>query len=112
MAAGARAQPAREHRSGSGPQSGGFHAARGKDPAYATNETRRSNQPRLKSEIEAVLKTKTVAAEAKDDGIYVSFEGEKAPAEAQRYDLVLVAVGRTPNGKRIGADKAGVAVVP
>ncbi|MDR6447588.1 dihydrolipoamide dehydrogenase [Paraburkholderia terricola] len=57
-----------------------------------------------------MLKTKTTAAEAKDDGIYVSFEGEKAPAEAQRYDLVLVAVGRAPNGKRIGADKAGVAV--
>ncbi|MGF6294322.1 dihydrolipoamide dehydrogenase [Paraburkholderia youngii] len=57
-----------------------------------------------------MLKTKTVAAEAKDDGIYVSFEGEKAPAEPQRYDLVLVAVGRSPNGKRIGAEKAGVAV--
>ena len=57
-----------------------------------------------------MLKTKTTAAEAKNDGIYVSFEGEKAPAEAQRYDLVLVAVGRTPNGKKIGADKAGVAV--
>ena len=47
-----------------------------------------------------MLKTKTTAAEAKDDGIYVSFEGEKAPAEAQRYDLVLVAVGRSPNGKK------------
>ncbi|WP_168794533.1 dihydrolipoyl dehydrogenase [Paraburkholderia aromaticivorans] len=57
-----------------------------------------------------MLKTKTTGAEAKDDGIYVSFEGEKAPAEAQRYDLVLVAVGRSPNGKKIGADKAGVAV--
>jgi dihydrolipoamide dehydrogenase len=57
-----------------------------------------------------MLKTKTTAAEAKDDGIYVSFEGEKAPAEAQRYDLVLVAVGRTPNGRKISADKAGVAV--
>jgi dihydrolipoamide dehydrogenase len=57
-----------------------------------------------------MLKTKTTKAEAKADGIYVSFEGEKAPAEAQRYDLVLVAVGRSPNGKRIGADKAGVAV--
>ncbi|MGF6609050.1 dihydrolipoamide dehydrogenase [Paraburkholderia sp. WSM4175] len=57
-----------------------------------------------------MLKTKTVAAEAKDDGIYVSFEGEQAPAEPQRYDLVLVAVGRSPNGKRIGAEKAGVAV--
>jgi dihydrolipoamide dehydrogenase len=57
-----------------------------------------------------MLKTKTTAAQAKEDGIYVSFEGEKAPAEPQRYDLVLVAVGRSPNGKNIGADKAGVAV--
>ena len=57
-----------------------------------------------------MLKTKTVGAEAKEEGIYVKFEGEKAPAEAQRYDLVLVAVGRSPNGKKIGADKAGVAV--
>ncbi|MBC8751370.1 MULTISPECIES: dihydrolipoyl dehydrogenase [Paraburkholderia] len=57
-----------------------------------------------------MLKTRTTAAEAKDDGIYVSFEGEKAPAEPQRYDLVLVAVGRSPNGKRIGAEQAGVAV--
>ncbi|MEX3548212.1 MAG: dihydrolipoyl dehydrogenase [Burkholderia sp.] len=57
-----------------------------------------------------MLKTKTVGTEAKEDGIYVKFEGEKAPADAQRYDLVLVAVGRSPNGKKIGADKAGVAV--
>ena len=57
-----------------------------------------------------MLKTKTVGADAKEDGIYVKFEGEKAPAEPQRYDLVLVAVGRSPNGKKIGADKAGVAV--
>jgi dihydrolipoamide dehydrogenase len=57
-----------------------------------------------------MLKTKTTGAQAKDDGIYVAFEGEKAPVEAQRYDLVLVAVGRTPNGNKIGADKAGVLV--
>ena len=57
-----------------------------------------------------MLKTKTTKAEARSDGIYVSFEGENAPPEAQRYDLVLVAVGRRPNGKRIGAEKAGVAV--
>ena len=54
--------------------------------------------------------TKTVAVEAKKDGIYVSFEGEKAPKEPQRYDLVLVAAGRAPNGKLCGAEKAGVAV--
>ena len=57
-----------------------------------------------------MLKTKTVGAEAKPDGIWVRFEGEGAPAEAVRYDLVLQAVGRSPNGKKIGADKAGVIV--
>ena len=57
-----------------------------------------------------MLKTKTVGAEAKADGIYVSFEGEQAPKEPQRYDLVLQAVGRVPNGKKIGAEKAGVIV--
>ncbi|WP_277185435.1 dihydrolipoyl dehydrogenase [Caballeronia sp. BR00000012568055] len=57
-----------------------------------------------------MLKTKTTKAEVKEDGIYVTFEGEKAPAEPQRYDLVLLAVGRSPNGGKIGADKAGVSV--
>ncbi len=65
------------------------------------------NAPRFDN---MMLKTKTVGAVAKPDGIYVSFEGEKAPKEPQRYDLVLVAVGRSPNGKKIAADKAGVAV--
>lgn len=57
-----------------------------------------------------MLNTKTVAAEAKEDGIWVSFEGEGAPAEPQRYDVVLQAVGRSPNGKKISAEKAGVQV--
>jgi len=57
-----------------------------------------------------MLKTKTVAAEARSDGIHVSFEGENAPKEPQRYDMVLVSVGRTPNGRLIDADKAGVSV--
>lgn len=57
-----------------------------------------------------MLKTKTTQAEAKEDGIYVSFEGEGAPDEAQRYDLVLQSVGRKPNGKLIDADNAGVEV--
>ncbi|WP_119287208.1 dihydrolipoyl dehydrogenase [Azohydromonas sediminis] len=57
-----------------------------------------------------MLKTKTVGAEATADGIRVTFEGEGAPKEAQLYDLVLQAVGRSPNGKKIGADKAGIAV--
>jgi dihydrolipoamide dehydrogenase len=57
-----------------------------------------------------MLKTKTAKAEASKEGIKVWFEGEKAPARPQTYDMVLVSVGRSPNGKRIGADKAGVAV--
>ena len=57
-----------------------------------------------------MLKTKTVSAEAKPDGIWVRFEGEGAPAGPERYDAVLVAVGRTPNGKNIGAAAAGVNV--
>lgn len=65
------------------------------------------NAPRFDN---LMLKTKTVAAEAKKDGIYVTFEGEGAPKDPQRYDLVLQAVGRTPNGKKIGAEHAGVAV--
>ena len=65
------------------------------------------NAPRFDN---MMLKTKTVGAEAKQDGIYVRFEGDKAPAEPQRYDLVLVAVGRAPNGKKINAEAAGVAV--
>jgi dihydrolipoamide dehydrogenase len=56
-----------------------------------------------------MLKTKTVGAKATDAGIEVSFEGEQAPAEPQLYDLVLVSVGRSPNGKKIGAEKAGIA---
>ena len=57
-----------------------------------------------------MLKTKTVAAEATPEGIKVRFEGEKAPAQPQLYDMVLVAVGRSPNGRNIDAEKAGMAV--
>jgi dihydrolipoamide dehydrogenase len=57
-----------------------------------------------------MLKTKTVGAKATKAGIEVTFEGEKGPKEPQLYDLVLVAVGRSPNGKKIGAEKAGVEV--
>ncbi len=54
--------------------------------------------------------TKTTAIKAEKDGIYVTFEGAAAPKEPQRYDLVLQAVGRKPNGGLVSADKAGVAV--
>ena len=60
-----------------------------------------------------MTKTKTVAVEALAEGIKVTFEaaeaGGKAP-EPQLYDMVLVAVGRSPNGKKIAADKAGLTV--
>jgi dihydrolipoamide dehydrogenase len=68
------------------------------------------NAPRFDN---IMLNTKTVAAKATPAGIEVTFapaqEGGTAPAP-QTYDLVLQAVGRTPNGKKIAADKAGVVV--
>lgn len=60
-----------------------------------------------------MVNTKTVAAEATPEGIKVSFEPAKngvTVPEPQTYDLVLQAVGRTPNGKKIGAEAAGVSV--
>jgi dihydrolipoamide dehydrogenase len=57
-----------------------------------------------------MLKTKTTGCEAKDDGLYVTFEGEGAPSGPQQYDLILQAAGRAPNGKKIAADKAGIIV--
>jgi dihydrolipoamide dehydrogenase len=53
-----------------------------------------------------MLKAKTTKVEAGKDGLRVSFDG----AEAKTYDMILVSVGRVPNGRKIGADKAGVAV--
>jgi len=56
-----------------------------------------------------LLKTKVSEIKAQKNGLKVSFEGAKAP-EPTLYDKVLVAVGRRPNGNKIGADKAGVNV--
>jgi dihydrolipoamide dehydrogenase len=53
-----------------------------------------------------MLKTKTTKVEAAKDGLRVTFEG----AEPKTYDMILVSVGRVPNGKKIGAEKAGVTV--
>ncbi|AND69928.1 dihydrolipoamide dehydrogenase [Dyella thiooxydans] len=55
------------------------------------------------------LKTKVVSAKATKKGIEIGYEGESIP-ETTLFDRVLVAVGRSPNGGKIGADKAGVAV--
>jgi dihydrolipoamide dehydrogenase len=57
-----------------------------------------------------MLKTKTVGAQATKGGIKVQFEGLDGAKSEGVYDLVLQAVGRTPNGKKIAADKAGVVV--
>jgi dihydrolipoamide dehydrogenase len=57
-----------------------------------------------------MLRTKVTAVTAKSDGIHVKFSGDNAPGDEQRYDMVLVAVGRTPNGKAISAENAGVVV--
>jgi dihydrolipoamide dehydrogenase len=66
---------------------------------------------RLKARYENIwLKTKVTKVEAKKDGLYVTFEGENAPAKPEKFDRILVAVGRTPNGKLLDAEKAGVKV--
>ncbi|WP_158771017.1 dihydrolipoyl dehydrogenase [Paraglaciecola sp. L1A13] len=67
-------------------------------------------QKTVKDKFNIMLETKVTAVEAKDDGLYVTFEGKQAPAEPVKYDKVLVAVGRRPNGKLVDADKAGVTV--
>jgi dihydrolipoamide dehydrogenase len=55
------------------------------------------------------LKTKVTNVEARPEGLVVSFDGPKAPA-TDTFDRMLVAVGRSPNGKAIGAENAGVTV--
>ncbi|GAA0745754.1 dihydrolipoyl dehydrogenase [Ideonella azotifigens] len=65
------------------------------------------NAPRFDN---IMLKTKTVGATATPEGIKVQFEAADGTKSEQTYDLVLQAVGRTPNGKKIGAEDAGVAV--
>jgi dihydrolipoamide dehydrogenase len=67
-------------------------------------------EKRIRARYEQILTgTKVTGIEAQPGGLKVSFAGDKAPA-AQSFDRVLVAVGRVPNGKSIGADRAGVAV--
>lgn len=65
---------------------------------------------RIEKRYEAIyLKTKVSKIEALKEGLKVTFEGDQAP-EPQLYDRVLMAVGRRPNGRDIGADTAGVTV--
>ena len=68
-------------------------------------------QKRIEKRYEAIyLKTKVTKLEARANGLLASFEGDAAPAEPQLYDMVLMAVGRRPNGREVGADKAGIIV--
>jgi dihydrolipoamide dehydrogenase len=55
------------------------------------------------------LKTKVTDVEARPEGLVVTFDGAKAPAR-DTFDRMLVAVGRRPNGRAIGAEQAGVIV--
>ena len=67
-------------------------------------------EKRIRARYEQILLgTKVAGIEASPGGLKVRFEGDKAPA-AQSFDRVLVAVGRVPNGKAIGAELAGVTV--
>ena len=66
---------------------------------------------RISKQYDAImLKTSVTKVEAKKDGLYVTFEGDNAPKQPQKYDQILVAVGRRPNGRLIDAEKAGVKV--
>jgi dihydrolipoamide dehydrogenase len=67
-------------------------------------------QRRLEPRLAAIhLRTKVTGVEARADGLLVALAGEKAPAN-ELFDRVLVAVGRRPNGDRIGAEAAGIRV--
>lgn len=65
---------------------------------------------RIKKRYEAIyLKTKVTRIEAGKDGLTVTFEGENAP-KPQTYDRILLAVGRRPNGRTIGAEEIGIQI--
>ena len=65
---------------------------------------------RLKARYEQILLgTKVTAVSAAADGLHVSFEDAKGNS-VQRFDRVLVAVGRVPSGRQLGAEAAGVVV--
>ncbi|GAA3716575.1 dihydrolipoyl dehydrogenase [Oceanisphaera sediminis] len=64
----------------------------------------------VKNKFNLMLETKVTAVEAKDDGIHVTMENKKGESNTTVYDAVLVAIGRTPNGKSLDAEKAGVNV--
>jgi dihydrolipoamide dehydrogenase len=67
-------------------------------------------QSRIAKRYEKIyLETRVTQVDVADDALVAHFEGAQAP-ESERFDRVLVAVGRIPNGKKISAESAGVAV--
>jgi len=77
----------------------------------ADKDVMKSFMKQIKGKFDNImLNTKAAKVEAKKDGIYVTFEGDKAPEKPVKYDAILVAVGRAPNGGKLAADKAGVKV--
>lgn len=64
----------------------------------------------IKKGVKFLLETKVTAVEAQKDGLYVSMEGKGAQDNPMKFQQILLAVGRKPNGGNIGADKAGVQV--
>ena len=77
-------------------------------PGVDADIIRPLQQYNAKKIAQILLSTRVSKVEAKPDGIWATFEGEKAPTEPKRFDRILVAVGRTPNGKLIAAEKAGI----
>lgn len=68
-------------------------------------------QKRLQKKMKQLyLKTQVKSVEAKADAVYVTLEGEKAPADSQPFDLVLCAVGREPNSDGLGLEALGIFV--
>ena len=63
-----------------------------------------------KDRFKLMLSTKVTKVEATPEAMVVEFEGKNAPESALQFDAILVAVGRSPNGKKIGAENAGVSV--
>lgn len=66
-------------------------------------------QKRIQNRYEKILlNTKVTKVDAKPDGLYVTFEGKDAPSQPECFDKILSSVGRVPNGKELGLEKAGI----
>lgn len=79
-------------------------------PGAQKDMVRPCQQLMQKRGVEFMLNTKVVAVSASAQGLSVTFEGDKAPAESMVYDQILVSVGRAPNGHGLGAEAAGITV--